>query len=73
MALSLSARAIFGRNVNRLRQACQMTQEQLAEKAEIDRRYLQRIEKGTANPGVDVLTRLKSALSAEWDDLLEKK
>ena len=49
-----------------------MTQEQLAEKAEIDRRYLQRIEKGTANPGVDVLTRLKSALSAEWEDLMDE-
>jgi transcriptional regulator with XRE-family HTH domain len=71
--LRLPARFILGQNVNRLRQASGLTQEQLAEKTEIDRRYLQRIEKGTANPGVEVLWRLKAALAVEWDDLLEKK
>jgi transcriptional regulator with XRE-family HTH domain len=47
-----------------------MTQETLAEKAEIDRRYVQRIERGTANPGVEVLARLKKAFRCSWDELL---
>jgi transcriptional regulator with XRE-family HTH domain len=56
--------------VNRLRQLQGMTQETLAEKAEIDRRYVQRIEKGTANPGVEVLARLRKAFKCSWDELL---
>lgn len=39
--------------------------------AEIDRRYVQRIERGSANPGIDIIARLKNALGAEWTDLLD--
>ena len=46
-----------------------MTQEQLCELAEIDRSYLQRIEKGTSSPTVDVAVRLRKALGSSWDDL----
>ena len=38
--------------------------------AEIDRRYVQRIEAGTANPGIDVISRVREALRASWDELL---
>lgn len=48
-----------------------LTQEVLSELVEIDRRYVQRIERGTANPGVDVLFRLKKALGCSWEELLE--
>tara|TARA_R110002049_G_scaffold137349_3_gene297295 strand:- start:362 stop:508 length:147 start_codon:yes stop_codon:yes gene_type:complete len=47
-----------------------MSQEKLAEVARIDRRYVQRIEAGIANPSVEVLERLKTALKCTWDDLL---
>ena len=57
----------------RLRQQVGLTQEQLAEKVEVDRSYIQRIEKGTANPGIDVLTRLKTVLGVSWDELMEPK
>ena len=56
--------------MNRLRQLHGMTQETLAEKAEIDRRYVQRIERGTANPGVEVLSRLRKSFRCSWDELL---
>lgn len=56
--------------MNRLRQLRGMTQETLAEKADIDRRYVQRIESGTANPGVEVLARLKKSFRCSWDELL---
>lgn len=62
-------RVILGKNVNRLRMRCGLTQDDLAERAEIDRRYVQRIEAGTANPGIDVLTRIRAALDSSWDDL----
>lgn len=64
-------RKSLGRNVVRLRQLNEITQERLAELVEIDRRYVQRIEAGTANPGVDVLARLKKAFRCSWEELLE--
>jgi len=60
-----------GQNVCRLRTKKIWTQEELAEKAEISRRYLQRIEAGERNPTVDILTRLRRALDCAWDDLFE--
>ena len=48
-----------------------MTQEQLCERAEIDRSYLQRIEKGTSSPTIEVVIRLRSALESSWDELFE--
>jgi transcriptional regulator with XRE-family HTH domain len=49
-----------------------MTQERLTELAAIDRRYVQRIEAGTANPGVEVVARLRKAFQCSWEDLLGK-
>ena len=46
-----------------------MTQEQLCERAEIDRSYLQRIENGTSNPTVEVAHRLKQALKCSWEEI----
>ena len=47
-----------------------LTQDDLAGLAEIDRRYVQRIEAGTANPGIDVICRVRDALRATWDEML---
>lgn len=64
-------RVTLGLNVNRLRQAREMTQEELAELAEIDRRYVQRIERGTANPGIEIVGRLREVFAVSWSDLLD--
>jgi len=69
--MRLKPRVILGRNVCRLRQQREITQDQLAERAEIDRRYVQRIEAGTANPGVDIIARIRCALSCSWDELIK--
>ena len=61
----------FGNNVNRLRTARSLTQEALAEKADVSRRYLQEIESGTKLPTVPVLARLRLALDCPWDELLK--
>jgi len=63
-------RAILGKNINRLRTQRGLTQDDLAGLAEIDRRYVQRIEAGTANPGIDVICRVREALRASWDEML---
>jgi len=63
-------RVILGKNVYSLRQRQKMTQEELSEYAEIDRRYVQRIEAGTANLGIDVMERVRRALKCRWDELL---
>lgn len=57
--------------MTRLRGVRRLTQERLAELVEVDRRYIQRIEAGTANPGIDVLSRLKKALGVSWTRLLD--
>ena len=66
----LPPRAILGKNINRLRMQRGLTQDDLAEQAEIDRRYVQRIEAGTANPGIDIICQIREALRASWDEML---
>jgi DNA-binding XRE family transcriptional regulator len=64
------ARKIFGQNVNRLRNAARLTQEVLAEKADLSRRYIQEIESGEKAPTIIVLARLRKAFGCGWDELL---
>ena len=61
----------FGQSVYRLRNNAEMTQEALAEKAEISRRYLQMVEAGRYSPTVEVASRLRMALKVSWDELLK--
>ena len=48
-----------------------LTQEQLAEQAGIDRRFIQKIEVGELGTSLAVLKRLRKALKITWDALLE--
>ena len=48
-----------------------MTQEALAEKADISHRYLQSLEAGQKQPSINVVARLRLALKCPWDDLLK--
>jgi transcriptional regulator with XRE-family HTH domain len=68
--VGVSPRSVFGQNVASLRASLLLTQEQLCERAEIDRSYLQRIESGASNPTIEVVARLKKALKCSWDALL---
>jgi transcriptional regulator with XRE-family HTH domain len=63
---------IFGQNVCRLRTAAKFTQEGLAEKADLSRRFIQEIEAGTKKPTVNTAIRLKKALQCSWDELFAK-
>lgn len=48
-----------------------MTQEELAEAADLSPRYVQSLESGVGvNPSLKVLNALKDALGCTWDELL---
>ena len=72
VGLKPSPQQTLGRNVDRSRMGMEMIQETLALTADPDRRHVQRIERGTANPGIAVLARLKKALACTWEDLMGK-
>jgi transcriptional regulator with XRE-family HTH domain len=63
-------RAIFGRNVRRVRQQKGLTQEQVAFEAEIDLTYMGGIERGKRNPSLLVMARIAEALSVSLTKLL---
>jgi len=59
----------FGRNVARLRNEAGLSQNGLAERADLDRAYLSGIERGARNPGIKTVVRLAQALSVTPDQL----
>lgn len=61
---------MVGRNVRRLRLERGLSQEKLAQEAEIDLTYLGGIERGLRNPSLLVLVRIAGALNSSPTDLL---
>ena len=55
----------FGKNIKRFREACGYSQEQLAEKAGLDRSYIGGIERGERNPALKTIIRLALALNID--------
>ena len=69
--VSQQQRKTLSRNLRRLREQAGLTQEQLAEKADITPRSLQFIEAGQFGASLAVLIRLRRALDCRWDTLLD--
>ncbi|MAF01943.1 helix-turn-helix domain-containing protein [Herbaspirillum huttiense] len=65
-----SARVIFGQNVRRVRRLKEMSQEELAFRADISRTYLSEVERGERNISVDNMEALALALEMELPDLM---
>jgi transcriptional regulator with XRE-family HTH domain len=61
---------VVAANLRRVRHGKQMTQEELAERAELSPRYVSRIETGVASPTVSVLGRLAKALDVDPCELV---
>ena len=61
----------FGLNVAQVRERRGLSQDKLAEKAEIDRTYLSGIERGVRNPGIKTVIRLSKALEVGVEKLCE--
>ena len=60
----------FGRNVRRQREAIGLSQEALAEKADLDRTYVSGIERGVRNPTILSAARVATALKTSLAQLL---
>lgn len=61
----------FGANLRRIRSSSGMTQEHLAELAELNVRTIQKIEAGETNILITTLVRLAKALDADVNSLLK--
>lgn len=59
----------FGHNVRHRRRARDLSQEALAEKAELDRTYIGGIERGERNPTIVSAVRIAKALKSSVADL----
>jgi transcriptional regulator with XRE-family HTH domain len=60
----------FGANVRRLRTACGMTQERLAELTDLNIRTVQKIEAGQTNILITTAARIQKALGCDWGRLM---
>lgn len=64
-------KGLFGKRIKELRQNLGLSQEELAERAEISSRYLSRVEMGQQFPSIDTLVKLANALNVELKDFFE--
>lgn len=69
----MDLRERVGLNVQRLRQAAGLSQEECAYRAKMHQTYLSGVENGVRNPTVLVLGRLAKALGVEADELLRSQ
>lgn len=63
----------FGANLRRERTKIGMSQEKLAELADLNIRTVQKIEAGDITILITTLLRLRHALKCEWESLLPKR
>ena len=61
----MRAQELLGRRLKELRKGRELTQEQLAEKAGLDVKFVGSIERGTENPSIQTLEKLANALSVK--------
>lgn len=61
----------LGRHIRALRQSNNLTQENLAELADLNVTFLGHIERGTKNPTIETLNKIAIALHVSLPDLLD--
>ena len=64
-------RKLFGKRFKQLRLATGLSQEAFADKCGFARSYMSRIERGAANPSLDAIETLATALGVEVIALFE--
>jgi transcriptional regulator with XRE-family HTH domain len=67
--LAMNARELVAWNVRRLRVLRGIASERLATEAGVDRSYASRLERGIANPSVDILERIAGVLGVTMAEL----
>ncbi|RJQ53117.1 MAG: XRE family transcriptional regulator [Nitrospiraceae bacterium] len=64
----MKTKELIGKRIQELRKRSGLSQEKVAEKADINPHYLSRIECGKENPTLDMLIKLSNALEIEmWE------
>lgn len=71
MARRPNVRVQLGRRVRDLRRQRQLTQERLADRAELSTRFLGQVERGEANPSLVAMDAIAAALDVEFRELLQ--
>jgi transcriptional regulator with XRE-family HTH domain len=69
----MDVRERVGLNLQRLRREKGLSQEELADRAQIHQTYLSGVERGRRNPTITVLQRIAEALDADIADLVERR
>ena len=62
----------FGQRVRSVREAQGVTQEKLAELAEVDRTYVSMIERGKRRPTLEVAERICAALGMRLSEMIRR-
>ncbi len=63
-------RRILGENIRTCRKQTRMSQEKLAERADLNTTYVSAVERGEENISVDALVRISIALKVSLADLI---
>ena len=69
----MDVRQRVGLNLQALRRAKGLSQEELAHRSGIHQTYLSGVERGKRNPSVMVMSRIAEALDADVEDLVKKR
>jgi transcriptional regulator with XRE-family HTH domain len=68
----LRTRSTFGKHVRELRLKCKLSQEKLAELADLHRNYLGVLERGRQNPSLLIILKLARALDVKPAKLIDR-
>ena len=63
---------LLGRELRRCRRTADLTQEELAARAKVDRTYISDIENDKVSPTIDMLERLCTALGVRVSSLISR-
>lgn len=69
----MDVRQRIGLNLQALRRAKGLTQEELASRAKIHQTYLSGVERGLRNPSAMVMQRIAVGLGSDIEDLVKKR
>lgn len=70
--VNMNIKQKFGQKIKNLRKSKGISQEKLANLAEIDRTYLPTIEKGERNVSIEIVEKLAKALDVKIKDLFDE-
>lgn len=68
----MDVRVRIGLNVQRLRRGKELSQEELAARADVHQTYLSGVERGKRNASIMVLDRIAKALSVDISEFFKK-